>query len=398
MKFKFKFGLLPRVLLAICLGLLLGPILPVWLLRIFQTFNSIFGEYLNFLIPLIIVGLVTPAIADLEKGGGRILVVTLIISYVITLVSGVITYFASAETLPHLITTHGIDTALDTGSSSIAPYFKIDIPPLMNVMDALVISFLIGIGAAYAGSKSVYNFFKDFRLIMGKAITSSLLPLIPIYIFGIFLRLSASDEVSIIMRVFASIVLLMLVLHIIWLLILYFTAGAIVKRNPFKLLLQMLPVYFTAYGTQSSAATIPVTLEHTLKMGVRLEIASFTIPLCATINLSGSMLKLVVIAVAFMIMRDMPFDFGLFMGFICVMGITLIAAPGVPSGVIMAAVGVLSSMLGFSEEDLGIVIAIYVATGGFGTATNVTGDGAIALVVEKIFKKQQLNIAEGGGE
>ncbi len=394
MKFKFKFGLLPRVLLAICLGLVLGPILPVWILRIFQTFNSIFGGYLSFLIPLIIVGLVTPAIADLDKGGGRLLVVTIIISYVITLVSGIITFFASAEFLPHLITPHCLDTALDSSSTSLEPYFKIDIPPLMNVMDALVVSFIIGIGSAYGGCKSVYNVFKEFRVIMGKAITYSLLPLIPIYIFGIFLRLSSSDEVSIILRVFASIVLLMFVLHIIWLLILYFTAGAIVKRNPLKLLLHMLPVYFTAYGTQSSAATIPVTLEHTLKMGVRLEIASFIIPLCATINLSGSMLKIVVISVAFMIMRDMPFDFGLFMGFICVMGITLIAAPGVPSGVIMAAVGVLSSMLGFTEVDLGIVIAIYVATGGFGTATNVTGDGAIALMVEKIFKKQKLNLEQ----
>ena len=154
------------------------------------------------------------------------------------------------------------------------------------------------------------------------------------------------------------------------------------------MLWNMLPAYFTALGTQSSAATIPVTLEQTRKNGVSEDIAGFTIPLCSTIHMSGSTLKIVACALALMIMQGMPYDFGLFAGFICMLGITMVAAPGVPGGAIMASLGLLQSMLGFNQEAQALMIALYIAMDSFGTACNVTGDGAIAVVIEKLMGKK----------
>ena len=177
---------------------------------------------------------------------------------------------------------------------------------------------------------------------------------------------------------------MLMVIHVTLLLIQFFIAGAIAKKNPFKALVTMLPAYVTALGTQSSAATIPVTLKQTIKNGVDEKLAGFTVPLCATIHLAGSTLKIVACALAILWMQGMPHGLDIFAGFICMLGITMIAAPG---GAIMAALGLLSSMLGFNEDLQGLMIALYIAMDTFGTACNVTGDGAIALVVNKIYKK-----------
>ena len=175
-------------------------------------------------------------------------------------------------------------------------------------------------------------------------------------------------------------------LHILLLVLQYTVAGIIAHKNPFRLLGNMLPAYFTALGTQSSAATIPVTMEQTKKNGVRPGIAGFVIPLCATIHLSGSTLKIVACALALMIMQGLPYDTLTFAGFICMLGVTMIAAPGVPGGAIMAALGILQSILGFNETDQALMIALYIAMDSFGTACNVTGDGAIALIIDKTMK------------
>ena len=192
------------------------------------------------------------------------------------------------------------------------------------------------------------------------------------------------SQVTSVLLVFAKIIGVIFILHIFLLVLQYVIAGAIVKRNPFKLLVRMLPAYFTALGTQSSAATIPVTLKQTEKNGVSEDVAGFVIPLCATIHLSGSTMKIVACALALMIMQGLSFDFTMFAGFIFMLGITMVAAPGVPGGAIMASLGVLSSMLGFDESAQALMIALYIAMDSFGTACNVTGDGAIALVMDKI--------------
>ena len=386
---RFSIGLLPRIVIAILLGILFGNILPGMLVRLFVTFNGIFSEFLNFSIPLIIVGLVTVAIADIGKEAGRMLVVTALIAYGDTLFSGFLSYFTGAALFPSLIE-QGIPLEEVSEAKGIAPYFSVSIPPLMNVMTALVLAFTLGLGLAYLKSDALKQVARDFQEIIVRTISAVILPLLPIYIFGIFLNMTHSGQVVTILMVFIKIIGIIFVLHVLLLLLQYGVAGLFVHRNPLRLLGRMLPAYFTALGTQSSAATIPVTLEQTKRNGVSPEIAGFVIPLCATIHLSGSTLKIVACALALMIMQGMPYDLSLFAGFIFMLGITMVAAPGVPGGAIMAALGILQSMLGFDESAQALMIALYIAMDSFGTACNVTGDGAIALVIDRLMGQKSL--------
>ena len=382
---KLHIGLLPRIIIAIALGILLGNFLPGGMVRFFVTFNGIFSEFLNFSIPLIIVGLVTVAIADIGKGAGKLLLITALIAYGTTLFSGFLSYFTGVTVFPHLIEP-GVPLEKVSEAQGILPFFSVAIPPLMNVMTALVLAFTLGLGLAQLKNDTLKNAARDFQDIIVRMISAVILPLLPIYIFGIFLNMTHSGQVFSVLMVFIKIIGVIFLLHIFLLVFQYCIAALFVRKNPFKLLGRMLPAYFTALGTQSSAATIPVTLEQTKKNGVSSDIAGFVIPLCATIHLSGSTLKIVACALALMMMQSIPFDFPLFAGFIFMLGITMIAAPGVPGGAIMASLGILQSMLGFDESAQALMIALYIAMDSFGTACNVTGDGAIALVVDKIYK------------
>lgn len=384
---KFKIGLLPRILIAIVLGIIIGQVFPLGLVRIFETFNAIFSQFLGFCIPLIIVGLVTIAIADIGRGAGKMLLVTVLLAYGCTLLAGFLSLFTGLSFFPSLITS-GVPLEEIAEAQGVEPYFSVKIPPLMDVMTSLVLAFVLGLGAASLKTDYLKNVARDFQQIIIKTISSVILPLLPLYIFGIFLNMTHTGQVFSILVVFIKIIGIIFALHILWLILLYVVAGGIVHRNPFKLLWTMLPAYFTALGTQSSAATIPVTLEQAKKNGVSNEVAGFVIPLCATIHLSGSMLKIVACALALMIMLGMPYSFGMFAGFICMLGITMVAAPGVPGGAIMAALGVLQSMLGFDDAAQALMIGLYIAMDSFGTACNVTGDGAIALVIDKFKKKK----------
>ncbi|EDV03505.1 transporter, dicarboxylate/amino acid:cation Na+/H+ symporter family protein [Bacteroides intestinalis DSM 17393] len=382
---KLHIGLLPRIIIAIALGILLGNFLPGGMVRFFVTFNGIFSEFLNFSIPLIIVGLVTVAIADIGKGAGKLLLITALIAYGATLFSGFLSYFTGVTVFPYLIES-GVPLEEVSEAQGILPFFSVAIPPLMNVMTALVLAFMLGLGLAQLKNDTLKHAARDFQEIIIRMISAVILPLLPIYIFGIFLNMTHSGQVFSVLMVFIKIIGVIFLLHIFLLVFQYCIAALFVRKNPFKLLGRMMPAYFTALGTQSSAATIPVTLEQTKKNGVSSDIAGFVIPLCATIHLSGSTLKIVACALALMMMQGIPFDFPLFAGFIFMLGITMVAAPGVPGGAIMASLGILQSMLGFDESAQALMIALYIAMDSFGTACNVTGDGAIALVVDKIYK------------
>ena len=384
---KLFSNLLFKVFIAIVLGIVFGLYLPESFNRIFTTFNAFFGQFLNFAIPLIIMGLIMPAISDLGKGAGKLLLLTAAIAYGSTLFSGFMTYLVTSGLFPQLLESHVNNVAeISTSSLELTPYFTITIPPALDVMTALVFAFVIGLGLSYQEKSSLKLVVKDFEKIIMQVIENVIVPLLPLFILGIFASMSFSGKVFSILSVFINIIGVIFALHIILLLLQYTIAGILTKKNPLKLLLTMMPAYFTALGTQSSAATIPVTLEQTLKNGVSEKIAGFVIPLCATIHLSGSTMKITACAIALMILQGMPFDFTLFAGFIFMLGIAMVAAPGVPGGAIMAAVGILQSMLGFSEEMIGLMIALYIAMDSFGTACNVTGDGAIALVVDRITK------------
>lgn len=378
----FRIGLLGRVVIAICTGVLLGGFIPIWVVRFFVTFNDLFGAFLNFIIPFIVLGLVAPAIADMGRVAGRMLVLTVGIAYLATLLSGFLAYFTGIVFFPRLIPS---DVSTDIAEASgVLPFFSIDIPPVFGVLPALVLAFVAGLGIAFTRASFLKGVFSDLKVVMAWVIRFIIVPVLPLYIFGIFLNMSFSGQVYGILSVFVKVIGVIFVLHVFVLLVQYVVAGWFTGRNPFILLYRMLPAYFTALGTQSSAATIPVTLERTRLNGVGEDVADFVIPLCATIHLSGSMLKIVSCALALMMMQNMSYDFGLFAGFVFMLSVMMIAAPGVPGGAIMASLGVLSSVLGFDDSLQAMMVALYIAMDSFGTACNVTGDGAIALIVDQV--------------
>lgn len=384
--------LLVRIIIAIILGIGAGYLFPDWLGRIFITFNSIFSSYLGFIIPLLIVAFVAAAIAEVGNKAAKMLLITTALAYVFTMMAGFISYFTSDAIFPSLIQ---VDQYIEVSNESqgLTPYFTIGINPMMDVMSALVLAFLLGLGTAKVKSKSLYNGLIGFRDVITWIIKSSIIPLLPIYIFGIFMDMTMSDEVGPILLTFAKIIGVIFVLHIFILVLQYCIAAIFARNNPFKALWGMMPAYFTALGTSSSAATIPVTLKRAEAIGVDPEVAGFTIPLCATIHMSGSTLKIVACAMALMISQGMHYDISLFAGFIAMIGISIIAAPGVPGGAIMASLGLLSSILGFTPEQNALMIAIYISMDSFGTACNVTGDGSIALIINRFFgRKSYQNI------
>ena len=384
---KFKIGLVGRIIIAMVLGMLLGGYLPVKVIRAFSTFNGLFSQFLGFIIPLLILGLVAPAIADIGKKAGRMLLGTTALAYTATIISGFAAYFTADGIFPSLIEAGTLSTATAQGQDA-APYFSIEIAPLMGVMTALILAFVLGLGMANLRGMALHAAFNDFRDIIYRTIGKVIIPLLPIFIFGIVLNMSYSGQALSILNVFIKIIGIIFLLHIGVLLFQYCVAGLIARQNPLLMLWRMLPAYITALGTQSSAATIPVTLRQTIANGVNKDVAGFVVPLCATIHLSGSTLKIVACAIALMLMQGNPVEFTHLAGFILMLGVVMVAAPGVPGGAIMAALGVLHSMLGFGDNEQALMIALYITMDNFGTACNVTGDGALAAIINRFYKPE----------
>ena len=388
-KFLEQSGILLWVLAAIVLALVLGSvtvggshIMPSALGNVFVTFSTIFGQFLSFSIPLIIIGLVTPAIADLGKGAGHWLGLTAALAYASTMFAGFLTYGVCAYFFPKVLV--GQLTQVETPKEVLKTYFTIEMPPVVGVMTALLLSFVIGIGLSLVPRGVLRKGFIEFRAIITRLIENIIVPLLPLHIFGIFLNLTYTGEAVHIMRTLIRVVVIVLILEVVILLTQYFVAGAVGRVNPFKAIFTMLPAYLTALGTSSSAATIPVTLRQTRKNGVSDAVSSFTIPLCATIHLAGSTSKIFAFAFAIVYTQGMTVTTTQWVGFIFMLGITMVAAPGVPGGAIMAATGILQSMLGFDDSAVALMIATYIALDSFGTATNVTGDGAIAIIMDRL--------------
>lgn len=386
-----KMSLLLKIVIAILLGIGCSYFFPDALTRIFVTFNSLFGNFLNFIIPLLILGLVAPGIAELGRGAGRMLGVTTLLAYGSTVLSGYFSYAVCGLTYPHILE-RGLFASSEAlaAAEGIEPYFVIDMPPLFGVMSALILSFVLGLALAAVKGSAFRSVLNELREVIMLVIRKVIIPLLPLYIFGIFLKMGAEGTVLMVIGLFLKVIIVIFIMHIVLLLLQFCIAGAVAGKNPLVCLKNMLPAYMTALGTQSSAATIPVTLAQAKKNGVRAEVADFVIPLCGTIHLSGSTLKIVACAFAIAFMTGMPTDPGLYSEFIFMLGIAMVAAPGVPGGAIMASIGIIGSILGFNEDMQGLMIALYIAMDSFGTACNVTGDGAIALVVDRIFKKSAL--------
>ncbi|CAM1381611.1 dicarboxylate/amino acid:cation symporter [Fretibacterium fastidiosum] len=392
---KFHIGLLPRLIIAIVLGVVVGTMarsaeLPL-IIQIGATFNSIFGNFLGFCIPLIIIGFVVSGIAELGEGAGKTLGLTVLIAYASTLFAGLLAYFVDVSVFPSFLKVGSIvlEDAQNAEETMLKGLFSIDMPPLMGVMTALLLSFIFGIGIAVTHSTSLKNGFSEVQHIIEKLVAGVLIPLLPLHVYGIFANMTYAGTVMDIMSVFVRVFAIIILLHVAVILIQYTIAGTAAGKNPIKLIRRMLPAYFTAIGTQSSAATIPVTVACTKSNGVSDRIAEFVCPLCATIHLSGSTITLTSCSIALMMLNGMDVTLGGLFPFILMLGITMVAAPGVPGGAVMAALGILSSMLGFNDSMLNLMIALYIAQDSFGTACNVTGDGAIAVFMDVMTRGKQ---------
>jgi len=386
---KKKIGLLPKLILGIIAGIIIGLIsrsIDMFVVvRAMSTFSAIFGSFLNFMIPLVILGFVIPGIADLGKSSGKLLGITAGFAYVSAVIAGIIAFFIGSAILPSFVKQG--DIVKNTGIN-VSPYFEIGMEPIMGVMSALVFAFLLGIGMAHIKGKTMLNVVKDFQDVIKGAVTTILIPFIPVHIAGIFAKITATGEIFSTMKAFSVVFVLIIGLQLSYIVIQYLIAFTVSKKNPIKCIKNMLPAYFTALGTQSSAATIAVTLESARKNDVSEDIVDFVIPLGATIHLAGDTITLVLAAMGVMILNGTTPTFAVMLPYIFMLGVTMVAAPGIPGGGVMAALGLLERMLGFGADQQALMIALHFAQDSFGTATNVTGDGAIAIIVDEIAKKQ----------
>ncbi|MHA6250470.1 dicarboxylate/amino acid:cation symporter [Oceanobacillus sp. CAU 1775] len=380
--------LIVKLLLGIIIGIIIGLIAPEFLLRGIVTFKDIFGQFLNFAIPLIIVFFVVSGIASFGKESGKMLGYTAGIAYASTIIAGTLAFIVALLVLPSILSNGGASAQETVGFEA---FFTVEIDPIMGVMTALVLAFVLGIGITQLPSPTIKGFFDEGKEIIEKMIWKVIIPILPFYIGSIFAEIAADGAVVDTLQAFGLVLVLAVAMHWVWLIILYVIAGTYTGKSPFSSLKTMLPAYFTGLGTMSSAATIPVTVRSTKNNKVSDAVADAAVPLSATIHLSGSTITLVTCSVAVMALAnnmELP-TFGLMMPFILMLGIIMIAAPGVPGGAVIAALGLLGTMLGFDETALGLMIALYMAQDSFGTAANVTGDGAIAMMVDKIANKNK---------
>ncbi|MBM7556710.1 dicarboxylate/amino acid:cation symporter [Halanaerobacter jeridensis] len=380
-----KFGLLPRLIVGIIIGLIVGTICMnaqiEWPIELFKTFNSIFGSFLNYIIPFIILAFVAPGIAELGKKASKLLGLATGIAYLSTIIAGTSAFFIGKSLLPILL--NG-SQELNKVDKAVKPLFEINIPPFMKIMTALVTAFMIGLGMANAEEDYLYNVIKDFQEIIQMVIKTVIIPLLPVHIAGIIANMSYVGKVASTMAAFGKVFILILGLQISYVIVQYLIACQIGNRNPITAIKNMLPAYFTAIGTQSSAATIPVTVQSVLDNDVKEDIADFVVPLGATIHLAGDTITLTLASMAVMMLHGQTVTFGAMMPFILMLGITMVAAPGIPGGGVMASLGLLEGMLGFGATQKSLMIALHLAQDSFGTASNIMGDGAISIIMDSL--------------
>ena len=382
---KIKLGLFPKVVIAIAVGALLGLILPDVIIRIFKTFNVIFAQLLKFVVPLLVLGLVTPSIANLGKGAGKMLLTVMGIAYCSTVLGAIFSYTCATNLFPFYLEP-GELSAANVAEKEYLPFIDLKIPPICDIMTALVLSFVVGVGIIYTGASGLKKGFEEFGEIVKLTIENVIIPLLPVYIFTMISEMSARGVIGVVMGTGVKVIATGVALSILYLTVQYIIAGIIAKKNPFKMLWNMIPAYLTGFSICSSSACIPVTYECTLKNGVRKDIADFTIPLCSTVHMCGSTIKLTVTSVAVAYIFGEPIGIGLFIQFALMQAVSAVAAPGVMGGVLMASVGLLGTILGFSDTMTTLMMTIYLALDGYGPAVNVSGDGAITVITDAIFR------------
>ena len=393
---KHEIGLVPKLIIAIVIGILIGQFLPESVCRFVVTLSGIFGSFLKFVIPLMILAYVTMGIADLSQGAGKLLLITVLIAYGSTLVAGSGSYFVSSTLFPNFISADALAQIEATAGNSVDSFFSIALPPVIDTLSAVVLAFILGLCMSAMRGKEIgdtlYNSFKDFSTIIDKVLHKAIIPLLPLFICGTFVDMTKSGRTFVILGILWKVFLVVIIMHLIIITIQFAVAGAISKKNPFMLIKNQIPAYTTAIGTQSSAATIPVNLECAKNDGVSEEIRNFVVPLCANIHMAGSMITIVACATAVCLMNGIPIGLHTVVPFVMTLGIAMVASPGAPGGSIMTALPFLYMIFG---KDLGntdgpicaLMVALYITQDSFGTACNVSGDNAIGVVVEAIYQK-----------
>ena len=393
---KHEIGLVPKLIIAIVIGILIGQFLPESVCRFVVTLSGIFGSFLKFVIPLMILAYVTMGIADLSQGAGKLLLITVLIAYGSTLVAGSGSYFVSSTLFPNFISADALAQIEATAGNSVDSFFSIALPPVIDTLSAVVLAFILGLCMSAMRGKEIgdtlYNSFKDFSTIIDKVLHKAIIPLLPLFICGTFVDMTKSGRTFVILGILWKVFLVVIIMHVVIITIQFAVAGAISKKNPFVLIKNQIPAYTTAIGTQSSAATIPVNLECAKNDGVSEEIRNFVVPLCANIHMAGSMITIVACATAVCLMNGIPIGLHTVVPFVMTLGVAMVASPGAPGGSIMTALPFLYMIFG---KDLGntdgpicaLMVALYITQDSFGTACNVSGDNAIGVVVEAIYQK-----------
>ena len=391
-KKKKKIGLVPKLIMGIIVGIIIGTYCPAPVIQVLVTISGLFSSFLSFVIPFIIIGFVTAGIADLATGAGKLLGITTGIAYGSTLVAGTIAFIVASTLFPNFINAEVASKIGDPSAGQLSAIFSIPLEPMVDVTAAIVFAFMMGLGISSLRNKGkgdvLYKFFNDFQDIVTATLGTIIIPLLPLYIAGTFANIAYAGQVWSILGVFWKVFVTVIPLHFIYLICQFSFAGAIGKKNPFTMLKNQVPGYLTAIGTQSSAATIPVNVECAEKNGVSKQIREFVVPLCATIHLSGSMISITCFTTAVLMMNNMPHNPGVIFPFIAMLGIAMVAAPGAPGGAIMSALPFLP-MVGIPSEGglASLMIALYLTQDSFGTACNVSGDNAIAVIVDRINDK-----------
>lgn len=390
-KQKIKIGLVPKLIIGIILGILIGMYLPEWIGRLIVTASSLFSMFLKFVIPMMILAFVTMGIADLTQGAGKLLGITAAISYASTLIAGSVSFFVANSLFMSFMDPKALERIAKTAGISVAPYLSLLVTPILDTLAAVLLAFILGLCMSTMRGKEIgntlYDFMKDFSAIINKVLHTIIVPFLPLYICGTFIDMTRSGKTFAILGILWKVFIIVIIMHLLYLVFAFFVAGGISKKNPLMLLKNQIPGYTTAVGTQSSAATIPVNLECAKADGISEEIRNFVVPLCANIHMAGSMITITACATAVCMMNGLPISINTVVPFIATLGIAMVASPGAPGGSIMTALPFLY-MVGLGTEELqAIMIALYITQDSFGTACNVSGDNAIGLIVDAIYKK-----------
>ena len=396
MKEKKKLGLVPKLIIAIILGILIGQFLPEEICRIVVTLSGLFSSFLKFVIPLVILAYVTMGIADLSQGAGKLLLITVALAYGSTLIAGTASFLVSINLFPSFMSADALDQIAATADASLSPYFSISLQAILDTLSAVALAFILGLCLSSMRGKqignSLYNGMAEFSKIIDKVLHTVIIPLLPLYICGTFVDMTKSGKTFAILSILWKVFLVVIVMHLICILIQFVIAGAVSKKNPFELIKNQVPGYTTALGTQSSAATIPVNLECAKNDGVCEQIRNFVVPLCANIHMAGSMITITACATAVCLMNQLPISLGTVIPFIMTLGVAMVASPGAPGGSIMTALPFLYMIFGAEAGDpdgaiCAIMVALYITQDSFGTACNVSGDNAIGVIVNTIYER-----------